>query len=100
MSDLITEVVYGELSQYCLLGEDVVRRVVVYGGRPTFKYTRLENAGALDRLAASWMGWTVSIHSASTSRRAMRKSWIPRSVSSSNAPGTCWKMPVTPGSSY
>ena len=30
----------------------VVRAAGVCGGRPTFKYTRIEVAGALDRLAA------------------------------------------------
>jgi uncharacterized protein (DUF433 family) len=30
----------------------VVRAVGVCGGRPTFKYTRIEVAGALDRLAS------------------------------------------------
>ncbi len=52
MSELVTEVVNGEPYQYSPLGEYVVRAVGVCGGRPTFKYTRIEIAGALDRLAA------------------------------------------------
>jgi uncharacterized protein (DUF433 family) len=52
MSDLITEVVNGEPYQYYPLGEHVVRAVGVCGGRPTFKYTRIEITGTLDRLAA------------------------------------------------
>jgi uncharacterized protein (DUF433 family) len=52
MSELVTEVVSGEPYQYSPLGEYVVRAVGVCGGRPTFKYTRIEIAGALDRLAA------------------------------------------------
>jgi uncharacterized protein (DUF433 family) len=52
MSEPITEVVNGELYQYYPLGEYVMRAVGVCGGRPTFKYTRIEIAGALDRLAA------------------------------------------------
>jgi uncharacterized protein (DUF433 family) len=52
MSDLITEVVNGESYQYYPLGEYVVRTAEICGGRPTFKYTRIEIAGALDRLAA------------------------------------------------
>jgi uncharacterized protein (DUF433 family) len=52
MFEPITEVVNGELYQYYPLGEYVVRAVGVCGSRPTFKYTRIEIAGALDRLAA------------------------------------------------
>ena len=52
MSELITELVNGERYQYFPLGEHVVRAVGVCGGRPTFKYTRIEITGTLDRLAA------------------------------------------------
>ena len=52
MTELITEVVNGESYQYYPLGEHVVRAVGVCGGRPTFKYTRIEITGTLDRLAA------------------------------------------------
>ena len=52
MSELITEVVNGEPYQYYPLGEHVVRAVGVCDGRPTFKYTRIEITGTLDRLAA------------------------------------------------
>ena len=52
MSELITETLNGELYQYYSLGEHVVRAVGVCGGRPTFKYTRIEITGTLDRLAA------------------------------------------------
>lgn len=52
MSDLITEVINGEPYQYYPLGEHVVRAVGVCAGRPTFKYTRIEITGTLDRLAA------------------------------------------------
>ncbi|MFQ5866176.1 MAG: DUF433 domain-containing protein, partial [bacterium] len=48
----ITEIIEGEPYQYYPLGEHVVRAVGVCGGRPTFKYTRIEIAGTLDRLAA------------------------------------------------
>ncbi len=51
MGELITESVKGEPYQYYPLGEHVVRAVGVCGGRPTFKYTRIEIAGTLDRLA-------------------------------------------------
>jgi uncharacterized protein (DUF433 family) len=49
---LVTETVGGELYQYHPLGEYVVRAVGVCGGRPTFKYTRIEITGTLERLAA------------------------------------------------
>ena len=52
MNKLVTEVIGGELYQYYPLGEHVVRAVGVCGGRPTFKYTRIEVTGTLDRLAA------------------------------------------------
>jgi uncharacterized protein (DUF433 family) len=52
MSDLITEIVNSEPYQYYPLGEHVVRAVGICGGRPTFKYTRIEITGTLDRLAA------------------------------------------------
>jgi uncharacterized protein (DUF433 family) len=52
MSELITEMVGGESYQYCPLGDHVVRAVGVCGGRPTFKYARIEITGTLERLAA------------------------------------------------
>jgi uncharacterized protein (DUF433 family) len=52
MPKLVTEMVGGELYQYYPLGEYVVRAPGVCGGRPTFKYTRIEVAGTLERLAA------------------------------------------------
>lgn len=52
MATLITEIVSGEPYQYYPLGEHVVRAVGVCGGRPTFKYTRIEITGTLERLAA------------------------------------------------
>ena len=48
----MTEMVGGEPYTYHPLGDYVVQAVDVCGGRPTFKYTRIEVAGALDRLAA------------------------------------------------
>jgi len=52
MPKLITEMVGGELYQYYPLGKHVVRAIDVCGGRPTFKYTRIEITGTLERLAA------------------------------------------------
>jgi len=52
MSQLLSEVVNGEIYQYYPLGEHIVRASGVCGGRPTFKYTRIEVAGTMDRLAA------------------------------------------------
>jgi uncharacterized protein (DUF433 family) len=51
MAELITEVVNGEPYQYYLLGQHVVRAVGICGDRPTFRYTRIEITGTLDRLA-------------------------------------------------
>jgi uncharacterized protein (DUF433 family) len=52
MAELVTEIVGDESYQYYSLGEHVVRAVGVCGGRPTFKYTRIEITGTLERLAA------------------------------------------------
>ncbi len=52
MTELVTEIVGGEPYQYYPLGDHVVRAIAVCGGRPTFKYTRIEITGTLERLAA------------------------------------------------
>jgi uncharacterized protein (DUF433 family) len=53
---LVRETVGGEPYEYYPLGRYVVAAPGVCGGRPTFKYTRLEAAVILDLLAS---GWTV-----------------------------------------
>lgn len=52
MTKLVTEMIGGELYQYYPLGKYVVRALGVCGGRPTFKHTRIEITGTLERLAA------------------------------------------------
>lgn len=52
MEELFTETVAGEPYQFSPLGRYVVRAPEVCGGRPTFKYTRIEITGTLERLAA------------------------------------------------
>lgn len=52
MRELMTETIGGEHYQYVPLGRYVVRAPEVCSGRPTFKYTRIEITGTLDRLAA------------------------------------------------
>ena len=52
MAHLITEMVSGEIYQYYPLSDNVVRAIGVCGERPTFKYTRIEITGTLERLAA------------------------------------------------
>ncbi|MFO7537164.1 MAG: DUF433 domain-containing protein [Chloroflexota bacterium] len=52
MTRLMTETVGGERYQYYPLGNYVVRAPGVCNGRPTFKYTRIEITGTLERLAA------------------------------------------------
>ena len=49
---LVEEQVDGETYALSPLGLHIVRAPDVCGGRPTFKYTRIEVAGALGRLAA------------------------------------------------
>ena len=48
---IVTEMVGGEPYEYVPLGDHVVRAIGVCRGRPTFKYTRIEIAGVLDRVA-------------------------------------------------
>lgn len=52
MIELITEQRGDETYTYFPLGQHVVRALGVCGGRPTFKYTRIEITGTLERLAA------------------------------------------------
>ncbi|HEY0603373.1 MAG TPA: DUF433 domain-containing protein [Herpetosiphonaceae bacterium] len=52
MPVLVTEVIDGEPYSYYPLGQHVVRAIGVCGERPTFKYTRVEITGVLERLAA------------------------------------------------
>ncbi len=52
MAERITEMVGGEPYPYYPLGDYVVRAMGVCGGRPTFKYTRIEITGTMERLAA------------------------------------------------
>jgi len=49
---LVRELVGGEWYEYIPLGKFVVSAPAVCRGRPTFKYTRIEVAGVLERLAA------------------------------------------------
>ena len=49
---LVHETVGGELYEYYPLGKYVVSAPGVCGGRPTFKYTRLEVSMILSRIAA------------------------------------------------
>lgn len=50
--DIIQETVGGEVYAFLPMGQYVVRAIGVCGGRPTFKYTRIEIAGTLARLSA------------------------------------------------
>jgi uncharacterized protein (DUF433 family) len=52
MAKLISENLENEPYQYYPFGKFVVRAPGICGGRPTFKYTRIEITGTLDRLAA------------------------------------------------
>ena len=52
MRSLVTEIINGETYSYYPLGQYVVRAIGVCGDRPTFKYTRIEITGVIDRLAS------------------------------------------------
>ena len=49
-SQTVIEIVGGESYEYTPLGQYIVKAVGICGGRPTFKYTRIEVAGILSRL--------------------------------------------------
>ena len=49
--ELVQEEVGGEIYEYYPLGDHIVRAKGVCGGRPTFKYTRLEVSFILSRVA-------------------------------------------------
>ena len=49
---VIREEMDGQVYEYIPLGKYIVSAPGVCRGRPTFKYTRIEVAGILDRLAA------------------------------------------------
>jgi uncharacterized protein (DUF433 family) len=51
MKKLISEIVGGEPYEYYPLGKYIVRAPGVCGGRPTFKYTRIEITFILNLLA-------------------------------------------------
>lgn len=51
---LVRETFGGEPYGYYPIGQYIVAAPGVCGGRPTFKYTRLEVAVVLDLLAAGW----------------------------------------------
>jgi uncharacterized protein (DUF433 family) len=53
---LVRESIGGKSYEYYPLGKHIVSAPGVCGGRPTFKYTRLEVAVVLDLLAT---GWTI-----------------------------------------
>lgn len=72
--DMVHETINGETYEYAPLGEFVVRAVGVCGGRPTFKYTRIEVAGALDRLrAGESLDSIVAGYEGRVSREAMQE---------------------------
>ena len=48
----VQEIVGGETYEYAPLGQYIVRANGVCGGRPTFKYTRIEVAGVLELLSS------------------------------------------------
>lgn len=75
MTTLMTETLNGEPYRYYPLGNHVVRAVGICGGRPTFKYTRIEIAGTLDRLVAAkaWNGLCRAIMGACHKKRSSRQ---------------------------
>jgi uncharacterized protein (DUF433 family) len=68
---LVTEIVGDEPYEYYPMGEYVVRAKGVCGGRPTFKYTRIEVAGILAMLATDSIDQIVEDYGGRISREAI-----------------------------
>jgi uncharacterized protein (DUF433 family) len=51
---LVSEIVGGEPYEYYPLGEYIVAAPGVCGGRPTFKYTRIDVRHAMSLLSGGW----------------------------------------------
>ncbi len=51
MTQFVTETVDNETYQYYPLSDNIVRAIGICGGQPTFKYTRIEITGTLERIA-------------------------------------------------
>ncbi len=52
MTQIMTEIVSCETYQYYPLSDNIVRAICVCGEQPTFKYTRIEMTGTLERIAS------------------------------------------------
>ncbi len=73
MSKLVTEIVGNEPYSYYPMGKHVVRAPGVCGGRPTFKYTRIEVAGVLSMLASDTIDTIVEAYRGRISREAIEE---------------------------
>jgi len=71
MPKLVTERVGDELYEYYPMGEHIVRAKGVCGGRPTFKYTRIEVSGILARLTTESIDAIVEDYEGRISRPAI-----------------------------
>lgn len=67
----VTEIVGGEPYRYFPLGEHVVSAEGVCGGRPTFKYTRIEVSGILARVKTEGIDAVVEDLGGRISREAI-----------------------------
>ncbi len=73
MAKLVTEIVGDEPYSYYPMSEYVVRAPGVCGGRPTFKYTRIEVAGVLSMLASDSIDTIVEDYNGRISREAIEE---------------------------
>lgn len=73
MAKLVTEIVGNEPYSYYPMGKHVVRAPGVCGGRPTFKYTRIEVAGVLSMLASDSIDTIVDDYKGRISREAIEE---------------------------
>ncbi len=73
MPKLVTEIVGGETYEYYPLGDYVVRAKGICGGRPTFKYTRIEVSGILEMLHADSIDTIVEDYGGRVSHEAIEE---------------------------
>jgi len=68
---LVTEIIGGEPYEYYPMGDYVVRAKGICGGRPTFKYTRIEVARILGMLVSDSIDSVVKDYGGRLSREAI-----------------------------
>jgi len=73
MATIVTEIVGGEPYEFYPMGRYIVRAKGVCGGRPTFKYTRIEVAGVIAMLRSNSIEEIVEDYEGRISKEAVEE---------------------------